>query len=58
MLKFFDSNRKNYLRRLETELNSRNVNQQGQLLKVKKILQNVKKKGDNAKISYEKNFSN
>ena len=42
MLKFFDSNRKNYLRRLETELNSRNVNQQGQLLKVKKILQNIK----------------
>ena len=58
MLKFFDSNRKNYLRRLETELNSRNVNQQGQLLKVKKILQNVKKKGDKAIISYEKKFSN
>ena len=57
MLKFFNSNQKNFSKKLETILNLRKTGQKNQSIVVKKILQNVKKKGDKAVIAYEKKFS-
>ena len=58
MLKFFNFNQKNSLKKLESILNVRKSRQQNQSAIVKKILYNVKKNGDKAVIMYEKKFSN
>ena len=59
MLKFININKKNSLRKLEVILRSRKLQQQDKSSDVKKILLNVKKKGDKAVIKYEKKiFSN
>ena len=55
MLKFFNANQKNFLKKLEFILNSRKLKQQNKSTLVKKILSNVKQKGDVAVINYEKN---
>ena len=57
ILKFFNANQNNALNKLETILSSRKFQQQNESSKVKVILNNVKKKGDEAVISYEKKFS-
>ena len=54
MLKFININKKNSLRKLEVILRSRKLQQQDKSSDVKKILLNVKKKGDKAVIKYEK----
>ena len=57
MLKFFNADKKNSLKKLEEILNLRKNNQKIQTSKVRQIIYNVKKRGDNAVISYEKKFS-
>ncbi len=57
ILKFFNANQNNALDKLQTILSSRKFQQQNESSKVKVILNNVKKKGDEAVISYEKKFS-
>ena len=57
MLKFFNANQKNFLKKLEFVLNSRKLKQQNKSNLVKQILINVKKKGDRAVLNYEKKFS-
>ena len=44
MLKFFNANQKNFLKKLEFVLNSRKLKQQNKSNLVKQILINVKKK--------------
>ena len=56
MLKFFNANQKNFLSKLEFILNTRKIKQNNQSLIVKKILKDVKKRGDKAVIKYEKRF--
>ena len=58
MLKFFNANKKNSLKKLEEILNLRKNKQKIQTSKVKQIIFNVKKRGDTAVINYEKKFSN
>ena len=58
MLRFFNSNKKNSINKLELILNSRKSNQQNQSIIVKRITSNVKKNGDKAVLMYEKKFSN
>ena len=58
MLKFFNANQKNSLKKLELILNQRKLKQQTKSATVKKILFDVKKYGDKAVIKYEKKFSN
>ncbi len=57
MLKFFNANKKNSLKKLEVILNSRKLSQQNKSSIVKKIISTVKKNGDKAVIKYEKKFS-
>ena len=57
MLQFFNANQKNFLKKLEFILNSRKLKQQNKSTLVKKILSNVKQKGDVAVVNYEKKFS-
>ncbi len=57
MLKYFTANKKNSLKKLELILNSRKLQQQNQTGDVRKIIYNVKKKGDKAVIAYERKFS-
>ena len=57
MLRFFNTNQKNAIKRLEEFLNLRKRNQQNQSVVVKKILSDVKKRGDEAVIKYEVKFS-
>ncbi len=57
MLKYFNANQKNSLKKLELILNERNMRQKNQSGKVKKILSSVRKYGDIAVIKYEKQFS-
>ncbi len=57
MLKYFDANKKNSIKKLEAFLQKRKFNQQNKSSVVKKILSNVKKYGDKAVINYEKKFS-
>ena len=57
MLKFFNANQLNSIKKLEIILDSRKLKQQNQSISVKKILLNVKKNGDKAVINYEKKFS-
>ena len=58
MLKFFNADKKNSLKKLEEILNSRKIKQKIQTSKVREIILNVKKSGDKAIINYEKKFSN
>ncbi len=58
MLQFFNTNQKNFARKLERLLNLRKQRQQIQSTYVKKILLDVKKQGDTAVIKYERKFSN
>ena len=57
MLKYYNCNNKNFLKGLEIILNKRKSQQKDQSGIVKKILNNVQKKGDFAVIHYEKKFS-
>ena len=57
MLKLLNSNQKNFQKKLEFILDSRKIKQRDQSNKIKKILLNVKNKGDKAVIRYEKKFS-
>ena len=57
MLKFFNTNQKNFSKKLESILNLRKSKQKYKSATVKKILLDVKKKGDKAIIKYEKKFS-
>ena len=57
MLKFINISRDNSLKKLESILNSRKLNQKTHLSSVKKILFEVRKQGDKALIKYEKKFS-
>ena len=58
MLKFLALSRKKSLKKLEAILNTRKFKQKNQTAIIKKILDNVKKKGDQAVIKYEIKFSN
>ena len=58
MLKFFNADQKNSLKKLEEILNLRKIKQKIQTSKVRQIILSVKKNGDNALINYEKKFSN
>jgi len=58
MLKFFNADQKNSLKKLEEILNLRKIKQKIQSSKVRQIILSVKKNGDNALINYEKKFSN
>ena len=57
MLKILKTNLPNFQNKLETILNKRKFNQSNQSTKVKKILSDVKAKGDKALIKFEKKFS-
>ena len=57
MIKFFNGNSKNSLKKLELILSKRKINQLSQSSYIKKIVYNVKKQGDQAIIKYEKKFS-
>ena len=57
MLKFIDSNQKNFPKKLESILEIRKLKQQNQSSVVKKILLDVKKQGDKAVIKYERKYS-
>ena len=57
MLKFFNANQKNFLKKLDVVLSVRKLQQKNQSSSVKKILYDVKKGGDKAVIKYEKKFS-
>ena len=57
MLKFFNTNKINFLQKLELILSKWKINQQSQSSKIRKILLDVKKQGDKAVIKYEKKFS-
>jgi len=58
MLKFLALSKKKSLKKLEVILNTRKFKQKNQTAIIKKILDNVKKKGDQAVIKYEIKFSN
>ena len=58
MLKLLNANQKNFSKKLEQILNLRKFKQLDQSSSVKKILYEVKKKGDKSVIKYERKFSN
>ena len=58
MLKLFNANQKNFSKKLKLFLSTRQLIQQNKSISVKKIISEVKKKGDSALIMYEKKFSN
>ena len=53
MLRYFDANKKNSIKKLETVLDERKLKQKKQLSTVRNILENVKRSGDYAVIKYE-----
>ena len=57
MLKLYNSNQRNFLKKLEIILNERKLKQRNQSALVRKILDTVQKQGDKAVIKYEKKFS-
>jgi len=57
MLEILKYNKKNSLKKLQIFLNKRNKVQRSKTSVVKKIIDNVKKKGDAAVFNYEKKFS-
>ena len=48
MLKFFNANQLNFLKKLETTLDKRKINQSSYSIEIKKILSDVKNQGDKA----------
>ena len=58
MLKLIKSNQKNFLEKLEIILQKRKFEDPRIDLKVKKIIQDIKKNKDSALIKYEKKYSN
>ena len=54
MIKFFNANKKDSLKKLESFLSLRKSRQRSQSSAVKKILLKIKKNGDKAVLSYEK----
>ncbi len=58
MLKYLNADKKNFSQKLEIILSSRKLNQQIKSAEVKKILLDVKKRGDQAVLKYERKFSN
>ena len=57
MLKFFNANQLNFLKKLETTLDKRKINQSSYSIEIKKILSDVKNQGDKALLKFEKKFS-
>ena len=57
MLKILKTSQSNFQKKLETVLNKRKFNQRNQSTNVKKILSDVKTKGDEALIKFERKFS-
>ena len=57
MLKFFNTNQKSFLNKLDKILNKRKLEQKKQSVNIEKILLDVKKQGDKAVIKYEIKFS-
>ena len=57
MIKFFNANKRDSLKKLDSFLSLRKSRQRSQSSGVKKILLKVKKNGDKAVLSYEKKFS-
>ena len=57
MIKFFNANKKDSLKKLDSFLSLRKSRQRSQSSGVKKILLKVKKNGDKAVLSFEKKFS-
>ena len=57
MIKIFNAAQNNYLKKLELFLDKRKIDQKNNTNTVKKILSDVKKKGDLAVLKYEKKFS-
>ena len=57
MLKILKTSQSNFQKKLETVLNKRKFNQRNQSTNVKKILSDVKTKGDGALIKFERKFS-
>ena len=56
MLKILKTSQSNFQKKLETVLNKRKFNQRNQSTNVKKILSDVKTKGDGALIKFERKF--
>ena len=56
MLKYLNYNKKNSLNNLEIILNKRKFTQKKETSAVKKIIDDVKKKGDKAVLNYEIKF--
>ncbi len=57
MLKFFATNQKNYLKKIELFLSLRKQKQKNQTSNVKKILSDVRKYGDKSVLRYERKYS-
>ena len=57
MLKFFNTNQKSFLKKLDIILSKRKLEQKKQSVNIKKILLDVKNQGDKAIIKYELKFS-
>ena len=57
MLKYFNANQRNSLKKLEIFLGKRKLSQSNQSSVVRRIILDVKKNGDKALIKYEKKFS-
>ena len=56
ILKYFDANKSNSLNQLEQILYKKKLKQKNESSKIKKIINNVKSKGDYAVIQYERQF--
>ena len=56
-LQFFNTNQKNFLKKLQVILEKRKSSQKKESASVRKIISNVKKSGDSAVLNYEKKFS-
>ncbi len=56
-LKFFNTNQKDFLKKLQVILEKRKTKQSKKSFFVRKILSNVKRSGDTAVLNYEKKFS-
>ena len=57
MLKFFNTNQQSFLKKLDTILSKRKLEQKKRSVNIKKILLDVKNQGDKAIIKYELKFS-
>ena len=57
-MKILDSNKKNFYNQLDKIINKRKIIDKNTLRTVKKIMNNVRKRGDRALIHYERKFNN